>query len=106
MVFNSFGQPDKVAAAQKLRAEHTALAMVNELELAGFVISHPNDPPVVNAVDKPAHRTAKIVCQHCGRHLGQLLVNPDMTVSLNSVAQKALAKLPTNCDDHKRLTNE
>jgi hypothetical protein len=105
MVFNSFGQPEKVAAAQRLRATQAAQAMIHELTLAGFQITHRDDPQPVNAIDKPGHRTAKIVCSHCATHLGELLVNPDMTVSLNSVAQKALAKLPTNCDDHKRLTN-
>jgi hypothetical protein len=104
-IFNSFGQPDKVKQAQKLRADHAALAMINELELAGYTLVHRDDAPSVDAIDQPGHKIAKIVCSHCGRHLGQLKVRPDLTIQLASVDQQALAQLPTTCDEHKALTN-
>jgi len=104
-IFNSFGQPEKVAAAQRLRAQHSAAAMINELTLAGFVITHRDDVPAVDPIDQPGHKIAPLICAHCGRHIGAIKVNPDMTVPLTSVAQQALAQLPTTCDEHKALSN-
>lgn len=104
-IFNSFGQPERVARAQQARADHAAAAMIHELELAGFTITHPDDPAPVDAIDQPGHKIAKIVCTHCATHLGQLKVGPDMTVQLSSLDQQTLAQLPATCDEHKALTN-
>lgn len=104
-VFNTTVQSDKVVAATKLRAHRYAISMIHELEQAGYRLVHQSDPPTADAIDASGPKIAKVVCTHCGRHLGQLKVNPDMTITLSSVAQKALAQLPTTCDEHKALTN-
>lgn len=104
-IFNPIGQPDHIAAAQKARAEHHAVSMIHELELAGYTLSHRDDPPSTDPTAAPVHKIAKIVCTHCARHIGALKVRPDGTVRLTAVDQQALSQLPTNCDDHRSLNN-
>lgn len=104
-IFNSFGQPERVAAAQRVRAEHSAQAMIHELTLAGFNVTHRDEQAAVDALNQPGHKIAPLICTHCGRHLGQLKVRPDLTIQLSSLDQQALAQLPTTCDEHKRLSN-
>jgi hypothetical protein len=104
-IFNHFGQPDRVVAAQKKRAQRHAESMINELVLAGFTVTHRDDVLSVDAVDKPGIKLAGMYCTHCGRRIGQLKVRPDMTIPLSSLDQRSLAQLPTTCDEHKALTN-
>jgi hypothetical protein len=50
-------------------------------------------------------QVAKIHCTHCAIKLAELPIQPDGTVALSKLAQQALAQLPTDCDDHKRLAH-
>lgn len=96
-IFNTFGQPDRVAQAQRIRAQHHAEAMINELQLAGFTITHQDD----SNQPAPQQGAATIICKHCGHRLGALMVGSDMTIPLTAEAQRALATLSADCDDHK-----
>lgn len=99
MQYATFHLNDERKSKVQQSARGIAEAIVHESELAGYTISHHNDP---KPADAEGHKIVSLVCMHCGNGLGSLKVDDELHTRLGRPALEALRNIPLTCEEHQQ----